>query len=282
MRHILQGMKKNQRLLLVGLIFIMITGCSGYNKVLKGTDYRLKYREAMRYYKKEDFVRSAALLDQIAPVYRGTEQADTVFFYQAMSYFKQEDYILSGHYFQVFANTYGGSPFVEEADFMTAYCSYLMSPNPELDQSYTNDAIQALQLYLIKYKNNSRTEECKKYLLELREKLVDKAYLSAKLYYNLGNYKSSIVALNNCLIQFPDSKYREEIMFLLVKSSYLFASNSIASKQKERYQNAVDEYISFATEFPTSKYLKEASKYYKDASDYIGTDKNNKNEVKLN
>ena len=47
--------------------------------------------------------------------------------------------------------------------------------------------------------------------------------MSAKLYYNLTDYKASIVALNNCLIDFPESKYREEIMFLVLKSKYFLA-----------------------------------------------------------
>jgi outer membrane protein assembly factor BamD len=274
LRDILKGMKKNLRLGLLVLLIIVIAGCSGYNKVLKSSDYRLKYREAMRYYKKEDYVRATALFDQVAPVFRGTEQADTIYFYQAQSYFKQEDFIMAGHYFRNFASTFGGSPFAEEAEFMNAYCFYLMSPRPELDQQNTTDAIQALQLYLIRYKNSSRADECKKYLLELREKLVDKSFLSAKLYFNLEDYKAAIVALNNSLIQYPDSKYREEIMFLMVKSCYLFATNSVRSKQKERYQNTVDEYYSFATEFPQSKYLKDAVKYYKLSSELLGNDNN--------
>jgi len=268
-------MKKYPRLVISILIPLMVVGCQGYEKVLKGNDFRLKYHEAMRYYKKEDYVRAGALFDQVAPVLRGTEQADTVYFYQALSYYKQEDYILGGHYFRIFASTYGGSPFAEEAEFMNAYCSYLMSPRPELDQSSTLDALQDFQLFLTKYKNSKRADECKKYLIELREKLVDKSYISAKLYFNLENYKSAIVALNNSLIQYPDSKYREEILYLMVKSCYEFAYNSIKVKQKERYQNTIDEYYSFATEFPNSKYLKEVTHYFKLSSENSGVVNNN-------
>ncbi len=66
---------------------------------------------------------------------------------------------------------------------------------------------------------------------------MEKAFISAKLYYNLDNYKASIVALNGCLIDFPESKYREEIMFMLLKSKYLLAQKSVQSKQTERYQD---------------------------------------------
>ena len=273
-------MKLFQNLFFSGVLVLLIFSCSGYEKALKSTDYKLKYKEAMRYYNKPDYVRASALFDQIANVFRGTDQADTIYYCQAMSNFKQGDYILAQHYFHTFAQTYGGSPFAEEADYMSAYCYYMLSPRPELDQENTVQAIQAFQLHLIKYPDSKRSADCKKYITELQNKLVKKAFLSAKLYFDMEDYKAAIVALNNCLIQYPDSKYREDIMYMLVKSSYLLAYNSVKAKQKDRYQNAVDEYYSFAAEFPDSKYSKEVTKYYKLASKVLGNDidKTNENE----
>ncbi len=259
------------KFLFVSVLVLVIGGCSGYEKVLKSNDYKKKYEAALHYYyDKEDYVRAATLFDQIALVFRGTDQADTVYFLQAMSYFKQNDYILSGHYFRTFAKTYGGSPFAEEADFMGAYCYYLTSPRPELDQTSTVQAIQAFQLYLIKYPDSQRKERVQEYFMELRDKLVEKSYLSAKLYYDLSDYKASIVALNNSLTKFPESKYREEIMFMLVKSSYMLADKSVLSKKKERFQDTIDEYYSFASEYPESKYMKEAKRYYRLSANYLG------------
>ena len=259
------------KFLFVSVLVLVIGGCSGYEKILKSSDYKKKYEAALHYYyDKEDYVRASALFDQIALVFRGTDQADTVYFLQAMSYFRQNDYILSGHYFRTFAKTYGGSPFAEEADFMGAYCYYLTSPRPELDQTNTVQAIQAFQLYLIKYPDSPRKEKVREYFTELRDKLVEKSYLSAKLYYDLSDYKASIVALNNSLTKFPESKYREEIMFMLVKSSYMLADKSVLSKKKERFQDAIDEYYSFASEYPESKYMREAKKYYRLSANYLG------------
>ncbi len=257
-----------------GIVVVFIVSCSGYERILKSNDYKLKYKEALRYYDKGDFTRSGTLFDQISPVFRGTNQADTIYFYQAMSYYYQRDYILAGHYFHTFTRTYGGSPFVEEAEYMGAYCYYMQSPRTSLDQTNTVQAIQAFQLYLIKYPESKKKEEVKKYLNEMRDKLVEKSYMSAKLYFDLEDYKASIVALNNSLFKFPDTKYREEIMFMLVKSSYMLASKSIIKKQKERFQDTIDEYYSFASEFPESNFMKEAKRFYRDAADFLGDDMN--------
>jgi outer membrane protein assembly factor BamD len=164
---------------------------------------------------------------------------------------------------------YGNSVLIEEAAYMGAYCYYMQSPRPELDQTSTNQALDAFRLYMIRYPNSPRIPDCQKIIAELNEKMMEKAYISAQLYYNLDNYKASVVALSNCLADFPESKYREEIMFKLLKAKYLLAVNSVQSKQMERYQDAVDEYYTYIAEYPESNHKKEADEIYQDASRYV-------------
>lgn len=243
--------------------------CSQYEKIVKSDDVNLKYTKAFEYYNKEDYVKSGALFDQLAPLTRGTRRADSVYFYQAMSQYKLSDYIIAGHYFNVFVGLYQNSRFIEEAAYMEAYCYYLQSPRPELDQIPTHQALDAFRLYMIHYPKSTRIADCQRIISELNEKLMEKSYLSAKLYYNLSDYKAAIVALNNCLTDYPDTKMREEIMFLILKSKYYLALNSIRTKQTERFQDMVDEYYSFVAEYPESKNKKDAEDMYKESSKYI-------------
>jgi len=241
---------------------LLLSGCGEYEKLLKSRDFTLKYDKAVEYYQAGDYVRSATLFDQVANIYRGTTKADTVKYYQAKSYYGQADYIMAGHYFAELSATYPSSEYLEESDFMTAYCFYKQSPRPELDQENTYKAITALQMYMVRYPGSDRNEECQKLIQELSDKLVEKSYISARLYYDLGYYKSAIIALRGSLADYPNTKHREELMFLILKSSYLLADNSVVSKQKERFQSTVDEYYSFIGEFPESDYAKEAERIY--------------------
>jgi outer membrane protein assembly factor BamD len=264
-------MVKNQHYtaLLVLLTAFAAFSCSQYEKVTKSEDVNLKFTKAFEYYNGGDYVKAGALFDQLAPLTRGTRRADSVFFFQAMSQYKLEDFIIAGHYFNVFVGLYQNSRFIEEAAYMEAYCYYLQSPRPELDQIPTQQALDAFHLYMIRYPRSTRIADCQRIILELNEKLMEKAFLSAKLYYNLSDYKASIVALNNCLVDFPETKMREEIMFLILKSKYYLAINSIHVKQTERFQDLVDEYYSFVAEYPNSKNKKDAELMYRESSKYI-------------
>ncbi len=251
------------------IIVIGFGSCSQYERLRKSSDYQLKYRKAFEYYHAGDYVRASQLFDDVVNVYKGTNKADTVCYYQAMSYFKQRDYLMASHYFTIHYKEQRQSPFAEECEFLAGYCHYKQSPRAELDQVSTFAAIESFQMFLLRHPNSKYKGESEQYLAEMKDKLVDKSYLTAKLYYNLSQYKASITALNNSLNDYPETKYREELMYLLLKSSYLLAENSVPAKMKDRFQSAVDEYYSFVGEFPKSNYSKDAQRMYERADRFL-------------
>ena len=113
------------------------------------------------------------------------------------------------------------------------FCYYNISPVVTLDQTYTDKAIGCFQLYINKFPQGSFVSESNEYIGKLRNKLEEKAYNNSKIYYNLEDYKAAVTALKNCLKQYPDSKYREELLFLTLRSSYMLAENSVESKKEE-------------------------------------------------
>lgn len=117
-------------------------------------------------------------------------------------------------------------------------------------------------MFLANYPESERVSKVKEIVTELQDKLVEKSFMSARLYYDLEEYKAAIIALQNSLADYPNTKHREQIMFLILKSKFLLAENSIISKKRERLQATLDEYYSFTGEFPESEYKKEASRMY--------------------
>jgi outer membrane protein assembly factor BamD len=253
---------------------VLISGCGEYEKLLKSRDYKKKYETGVAYYEEGEYTRAATLFDQVANIYRGTTKADTVKYYQAQSYYGQRDYVMAGHYFNELSMTYPNSTYLEEADFMVGYCYYKQSPRPELDQDNTFKTITAMQIFMTKYPNSDKVNQAQEIIVEMSDKLVEKSFISAKLYYDLGYYKSAILALRNSLIQYPDTQFREELMFLILKSSYLLADNSVPSKQRERFQSAIDEYYSFIGEFPEGPHTREAKRIYESSTKFLDNTNN--------
>lgn len=240
--------------------------------VVKSTDYEYKYKKAIEYYEGGDFTHANTLFQDLVYVFRGTSRGDDLYYYYAKSLFEQKDYILSGHYFKSILDQYPRSEYAEEAQFMIGYCYYSDSPNPRLDQSVSKKAIDALQLFINVYPYGDKVEEANILIDELNEKITFKSYLNAKLYYDMNYYKAAVIALQNSLTDYPDTKYREEIKYLLFKSKFYLAINSVEEKKRERLNDARDEYFNFVDEFENSKHLKDVEKDFKQLSHLLGYD----------
>jgi len=253
---------KRTLLILSVLTTTFLFSCSEYQKVLKSSDYNLKYEKALAYYEKGDFYRAQSLFDELVTIFKGSDKAETIMYDYADCHYQQKDYILGAYYFEEFVKTFPYSDKAEKALYTSAYCYYLNSPRSSLDQADTRKAINSMQLFINKYPTSELRESANDIIAKLRNKLEDKSYNNAKLYYKLEEYDAASIALKNSLKDFPDSKHCEELYYFIVKSFFLLALYSIKSKQAERYQNTISEYYSFIDEFPNSPYLKEIEKMY--------------------
>jgi outer membrane protein assembly factor BamD len=234
---------------------ILLFSCKGsYQRLLKSSDYELKYKKAIEYYEKKDYSRALPLLEELVTVMRGTARAEKIHYYFAQTNYAIEDYLLASYHFKDFARTYPQSQWAEEATYLSAYCFYLTSPPYSLDQSNTISDIQEMQVFINLYPQSTHLQECNEIIDRLRLKLENKAFDISKLYYNTANYQAAIVAFLNFQKDFPDSKYREEAIYLQLKSSHLLAINSIETKMPARLKTTQDLCQKYLDTFPKGKY----------------------------
>ena len=257
-------MKKVVCIIMLGWL---CSSCGEYNKILKSTDYELKYSYAKKYFNQKKYARSAALLEEVVQIFRGTSSAEESLYLLAQSYYGQKDYQTASAYFETYYKTYPKGEFVELARFYSGYGLYLDSPDPRLDQTQTYEALAQLQLYMEYYPQSERAKQAQEIMFELQEKLAYKELMGAQLYYNLGtymgnNYLACIITVDNALRDYPYSRYREEFIFLKIKSKYELALASIEDRLQGRYRDVVDEYYNYTNEFPDGKYTRQIQRFF--------------------
>ena len=254
------------------IIVLLATSCSEYEKILKSTDYELKKTKALEYFDEGKYLRATELLTQVLPRFRATGEAEELTWVSAQCYYNVHDYMTAGAAYKNFYEGYPYNEHAEEAAFMSAYCDYLMAPRPELDQAYTLAAIEGFEYFKRRYPASERKEEADNIIRDCKDKLVEKSYLSAKLYYDMKRYRAAIVALRNSIREYPETKFREELLFLKLESTYQFALRSVPEKKRERYQDTLDEYYSYIEEFPDTKFDKEVDRIHRATADYLNVD----------
>ncbi|MBQ2122633.1 MAG: outer membrane protein assembly factor BamD [Bacteroidaceae bacterium] len=274
--------------ILVLSVLTLFVSCGNYNKVLKSTDVDFKFAAAKEYYAKGQYNRAATILQMIVTSLKGTEYGQESLFLLGMSHFKAENYEAATAVFRKFYQSYPKGEYTEEARFHTALSLMAEIPEPKLDQSATYEAITEFQNFVEVYPNSVRREEAMAHIYYMEDVLVEKEYLSAKLYYDLGdyfgncnsgdggsNYQACIITAENAIRDYPYTALREKFAILILKAKFELAEKSIEAKKLERYHNAIDEYYGFTNEYPESTFMQEATKMYEKARKYAPAETEN-------
>lgn len=264
--------------IIFALIILNLLSCSDYNEVVKSDDYARKMEVANSYYdkgitpkvkksgknkiKKNVLLRSVTLYEQIYQRMPKTSEGELAYFRIGKAYYLAGDYYMGGYYLGMFPQRFPYSVKAEESLFLSAMCSVNNSPNHTLDQEETKLAINDLQQFVDKFPNSYLVDSCNHIIDRLHMKLEQKDYEAVLLYAKTERYRAAVSSAQTYLQDHPMTKHDEEVNYILVKNSYLFAKNSIDSKKVERIEETIERYRTFVAQFPESNYIGTLSNYY--------------------
>ena len=259
----------------LSILMMLLTSCaSEFNRVYKTTDNDYKYEFAKECFARGKFNQAITLLQELVTIQKGTDNAQECLYMLAMAEYCDRDYESASETFKKYYQTYPKGIYAEQAAFYIGQSLYQSTPEPRLDQTSTVNAISAYQDFLDFFPESQLKEKATSRMFELTDKLVLKEYLSAKLYFNLGdyfgncleggsNYEACIVTSENALKTYPFTSMREQFAVLIMKSKYELARQSVEDKKVDRYRDAEDECYGFINEYPESEERKTAEKYIK-------------------
>ena len=257
--------KKKYTVVVLTVLLLFSLACSKFEKLLKSSDYELKYTKAVEYYNKQNYTNAFTLFEELIPVFKGTEKGEKVYYFYAMCNYLMGDYGLAAYHLKTFSRTFPSSEKAEECAFLNAYCYFLNSPKSSLDQQDTKTAIQEMQEFVNNYPGSTKIDSCNLIIDDLRKKLEKKNYDITKQYFFLEDWKAAIAESINFIKDFPESKHSEEMHFMIVKSYFLLAKNSVEAKKLERLEKTRENYLKFVDLFPQSKYLSDAEGFYEES-----------------
>ena len=268
--------------ILIPLLAMVLGSCSKWTAIQNTRDYEYKYEVAKAYFMEGKYSQASVYFAEVLSFMKGTINAEESLYLAAMSNFMNKDYDAASQYFRKYYQVYPKGLYVEYARYYCGLALYNMTPDPRLDQQSTYEAINEFQDFLDYYPYTSIKESTLEMIYKLQDKLVEKEYLSAKLYYDLGsytmncayggsNYEACVVTAQNALRDFPfaSADRREELSIMILRSRFHLAEQSVDSKRLNRYRDCIDEYYAFANDFPESKYIKEAAKIMEKSTAYV-------------
>ena len=247
--------------LLALFVVFIITSCSKFAKVQKSTDYEYKLRMAEKYYIEKKYNNAQMLYEELFPIYKGDPKFEDIFYKFAYCSYYLKDWLQAENLFKQFVEVFPSSAKAEEMEYMRAYTYFKQSPKMELDQTNTSKAIGLMQTFINTHPGSARNKEATALIDQLRGKLEVKDYNNAQLYYNMGHYRASAIAYTSLMNDFPDSQKSDEYKFQVIKSYYLYATNSVEEKRHVRFEQVINECNDFIDRFPQSKLMSDVQRY---------------------
>lgn len=246
---------------LVILIVFSLSACSKFGKVLKSKDYEYKLKMANTYFEKKEYRKAQVLYEELFPIFKGTPQFDDLYYNYAFAHYNMRDYITAENLFKGYLEVFSNGARAEQVEFMQAMCFFKQSPKPELEQSNTQRTIGMFQVFINTHPGSPRIKEAEEIILKCQQKLETKEFLSANLYFNIGQYRAAALAYSTLINNYPDSPKGDEYKLKAIKAYFQYAEMSVLTKQEERYTKVITEVEDFQDRFPESKLLKEAERY---------------------
>jgi len=254
-------MRFKARNLLFITIVALLSSCNGYQRILKSSDVNMKLTKANEYFNKKDYSKAQELYESVMPVMKNTRNYEPLFFRYAYTYYYMKEYLMASFQFKNFVEAFPASADAEECEFMHGFCLYKDSPNFTLDQTNTIKAMEALQSFVNTHPKSKYTAQASDVIFDCHNKLETKDADAAKLYYNIGQYKSAAVAFKSVMHNYPESANMDYYQSMVVKATYYYAKESVREKQEERYVNAMGAYQELLDSYPKSRFLHDAEKF---------------------
>lgn len=201
------------RFLLV-ICFVLLS-CSSDDDLLRKPP-ELELKEALEFYQNEDYNDARISFGTLSIRYSGTKVGEQSLFYLAETYFKLQKYLLAADTYKSLYERYSNSEYLEKAYFNEAKSYEMLSPVYVLDQKYTVSAINKYKEFLLEYPGTSLKEDVEKQIYDLNDKLAQKQYHSAYIYFRMEKWRPTINYIDMLIEKHPDSSVIKDAYLLKV------------------------------------------------------------------
>ena len=218
--------------LITFIIFLFFFGCASkslneYNLDGSYESTDVDFNNALKHFKNEKYMRAK---EEFRSIINNPYLSN--FSFESQFYIGQCDYYLKDYnqaiieYENYLNVSYQRTSFVEIAELNLCRCYYNITLDYKKDQSSTYRALEKLQYYIEKDRMNNYINEIEEMIKNLRNKLAQKDFETAKLYIRLNENNAAEIYFNNILNKFYDSDYLNDALINLSLLKYIESKNN--------------------------------------------------------
>jgi outer membrane protein assembly factor BamD len=256
--------------LILALVVVCFTlsACSGEKKYKYQTP-KEAFEKGEAAFNKKRYTDAIDFFKGVFDFGRTNEYADDAQLMLAKAHQASGDYATAQTDYLEFMRLYRSDPRSIDAEFERLRCYNELSPDFDLDQTDTEQAITNMNIFLQRYPNDQRAPTVMLMIKEMRDKLGHKVYVSGQTYERRNYFQAAAMSYEQVLERYGDSQWADDALVAAIRCYIGFAKASVVERQTERYQKAIDTYNRLVELFPKSDLLRTAEGYYTEANDAL-------------
>ena len=191
------------------LILIFLFACSNVGDTFS-VDIQKKYDKGMKLFNKGKYTRAREQFEFIVMNNPGSKISIDAQFYLAESMYENDNFIEANSAYSKYIRWSTDLQRIENARYKIANCAVNSVNKYQLDQSEAKVALSLLQDFIDDYPYSKFVQSSDELVSDLRNKLAQKEYETARMYIKLEKYSAAIIYLNEVISNFYDTLFYEK------------------------------------------------------------------------
>ena len=215
-------------------VLIVGTGACSSAQPYQGLTADQVYEIAVREYEEGDYENAIQALDRLFLSFAGFARTAEARLLLANAHFAEEDYLSSQAEYTRFLDRHPVHPEAPVAALGVCRSLAALSPIPQRDQTYTQDAGSVCRNVVSDYAGTPQATEAAQISNAMRRKLAEKDFLNAEFYFNRELYDSAIKYYEFVVESYGDTEWAPSALLGIYRSNLAIGYDDLAEEARDQ------------------------------------------------
>ena len=216
------------------LAALVLAAACGTANPYQGMTAEQVYQIAVTEYEEGEYGDAIQARERLMVSFTGFERAEDARMLLADAQFADGNYILARSEYQRFQDRYPTSPRASEAALGVCRSLVALSPIPQRDQDYTEQALGVCRNVAVDYRGSPASEQADSLAEEMRLKLAEKEFLNARFYHRRELFDSAIQYYEFVLELYPDTEWAPQALKGIYEANMAIGYDDLAEEARQR------------------------------------------------
>ncbi len=216
------------------LALFVFAACGGNRDIYQGMDAPALFRLAQQEFDEGEHDNAIRTLDRLMLAYGEWERLPEARLLLAETYSAREEYLTAASEYRRFLDRYPGHFLAPDAALGRCESLAAMSPRPERDQAYTQQALTECANTAVDFAGSAQAGEAAQIATEMRATLAEKDYLNGSFYLRRQMYDSAIKYFEFVIQRYPDSEMAPQALLGIYRANMAIGYDDLAEDAAER------------------------------------------------